>query len=127
MCTETVDFTVDNSIGSLLGFSKQKLEPNKWHESNNEVNIQPVSVIRITCDIVQGSYINGEPSHIIHEFVPSVAPGFRYIEAPINVIYFPIQKSYISSLNIKVIDDNDNCINFRQENIHLRLHLRPSR
>lgn len=85
-CSERVNFTANNSIGHLLGFQNTKLEPNKWYESMNPVNILPVSVIRIECDLVQGSYINGSPSHVIHEFVPDVSPGHRYIEIPKNII-----------------------------------------
>lgn len=126
MCTKTLNFDKENSIGTVFGFPKVKLEPNKWHESMNPINIQTVSVIRITCDIVQGSYINGAPSHIIHEFVPTAAPGFRIIEKPQNIIYLPVNKSYLSTLNIKIVDSNNNAIDFRGEELQLGLHLRKT-
>lgn len=126
-CSETVNFDADSSIGPLLGFSNTLLEANKWHESPNQVNIQPVSVIRVECDLVQGSYINGLPSHIIHEFTPNIPPGYRYIEVPKKVIYFPVNKINISSINIKILDENGKCIDFRKENILVRIHLRKSK
>lgn len=123
-CSKTVNFERDNSIGQLLGFCRTKLEPNKWHESKSAVNILSLTVIRIECDLIQGSYINGLPSHIIHEFVPNVPPGHQFVEVPHNIIYFPINKTDISSLSVKIVDDHNNPIDFRKEKIQLRLHLR---
>lgn len=123
-CSEVVDFGVENSIGSLLGFPKVKLEANKWHESTTPITILPVSVIRIECDLIQGSYTNGIPSHIIYEFVPNIPPSHRFVEIPNNVIYFPITQNIISSVTVKVVDLDGKRINFRGENIQLCLHLR---
>lgn len=123
-CSEIIHFEEHNSIGALLGSQKVKLEANKWHESENLVNILPLTLIRIECDIVQGSYVNGLPTHIAHEFVPNVPPGYRLIEIPQNIIYLPINKSNISSITIKVLDEYGNYIDFREENIQLRLHIR---
>ena len=124
ICDNLINFHHERSIGCILGFPKLQLEPNKWHESPNNVDILPLSVIRIECDLVQGSYTNGQPSHIIHEFVPNVPPGYRIIEAPANVIYFPINKSNISTVTVKLVDVNGDSIDFRKENIQLCLHIR---
>lgn len=121
---QSINFDRDKSIGAILGFPKQQLKANKWHESFNNVDILPLSVVRIECDLVQGSYTNGELSHIIHEFVPNVPPGYRIIEAPANVIYLPINKSNISAVTVKIVDVNGDCIDFRKESIQLCLHIR---
>lgn len=126
-CSKTIHFEKENSIGQLLGFSNTALEANKWHESKSVVNILPLTVIRIECDLIQGSYINGLPSHVIHEFVPRVPPGHQYIEVPNNIIYFPINKSDISSVTVQIVDEYNNLIDFRKEQIQLRLHLRIAR
>lgn len=123
-CSKTINFQEQNSIGQLLGFPKVKLEANKWHLSPNNVDILPLAAIRVECDLVQGSYTNGLLSHIIHEFVPNVPPGYRIIEVPANVIYFPVNKKYISSVTIRILDIDNNYIDFRGENIQLCLHLR---
>lgn len=125
-CSEIVDFSMKNSIGQLLGFQNVKLEANKWYESVTPVSILPLAVIRIECDLVQGSYSNGVPSHIIHEFVPNVPPGHRYIEIPKNIIYLPVNTNNISSLSVRVLDEHGNYIDFRGESIQLRLHLRSA-
>lgn len=123
-CSEQINFGVKNSIGPLLGFSHSILEPNKWHDSDSPVSIVPVSVIRIECDLIQGSYTNGLPTHILHEFVLNIPPGHQIIEVPKTVIYFPLRQKFISSVTVKILDLKGNLINFKNENIHLCLHLR---
>lgn len=126
-CSEKINFDVKNSVGPLLGFPEMMLESNKWHESIYSVSIIPVSVLRIECDLVQGSYTNGLPTHIIHEFVLNVPPGSQLIEVPKNVIYFPIKKKIVSSITVKILDLEGKLINFQNENIHMCLHLQKSK
>lgn len=123
-CDKEVDFQNDHSIAPLIGFPNICLEANKWHESVNFINILPLSVIRIECDLVNGSYTNGLPSHILYEFIPNVPPGHRFIEKPGNIIYFPVNKQNISCITIKIVDLQGNTIDFREEDIVLCLHLR---
>lgn len=126
-CSKTVHFEKDNSIGQLLGFGKRILKANKWHESECLVNIPSLSMIRIECDLINGSYFNGLPCHVIHEFIPNTPPGYQYIEVPNNIIYFPINKNNLSSLTVRIVDENDRLIDFRKQLVQLRLHLRKSK
>lgn len=119
-----IDLTQPNSIAPLLGFAKRKLEANKWHISDYPANIFKVNVIRIDCDLISGSYFNNRRSHTLHEFFPSVAPGYKIIEAPRNVIYFPITKATINSIVLTIIDQDNQPINFRGEHITVRLHIK---
>lgn len=121
---KAIHFEKENSLGNLLGFGNQTLEANIIHESQHPVNILSTTVVRIECDIVGGSYINGISSHIIHEFAPNVPPGYRLIEIPKNVIYFPVNQNNISTLNIRILDIKDNLINLRGEEVQLYLHLK---
>lgn len=123
-CSKDVNFKKENSFSRLLGFDKQVLKANKWHVSQHPVNILPTTVVRIECDIVSGSYINGEPSHIIHEFALNVPPGYRIVEIPKNAIYFPINRNSISCIHIRLLDINNRLINLRGEEVQLYLHLR---
>lgn len=126
-CTKNVNFNVDNSIGPTLGFRKTNLEANKWHESLDSVNILSPSMIRIECDLVHGSYNNGEPSHTVYEFIPNVPPGHRFIEVPNNIIYLPVNKKCISSIIVKVVDEWGKYLDFKDELIQLRLHLKQTK
>lgn len=123
-CDKDIHFEKDNSLGKLLGFGRQTLKANILHESQLPVNILSTTVLRIECDIVSGSYIDGKSSHIIHEFAPNVPPGYRIIEIPKNIIYFPVNQTNVSTINIRLLDNNHNLINLRGEEVQLYLHIK---
>lgn len=127
-----INFDKDNSIGSLLGFSRRNkngqsniLKPNTIHESDLPVNIIKVNVIRVECDITASAYINNKPAHTLHEFSPMVGPGYKIVEVPKNVVYLPVTVKRITSIAIKLIDQDGDIVNFRGENITVRLHFKP--
>ena len=45
--------------------------------------------ILVQCDLVGGSYLNGEEVPVIHSFFPSVDPGDKIIERPVEYICDP--------------------------------------
>lgn len=116
------DFTKVGLGTDLLGFTGVST-PDQEYESKNKVNINNVNVIRIECNIASGSYLNGKPSHTIHEFYPSSPPGYKIIEVPKNIIYFPVTKRTLDSVTISLVDQNDNIINFNGEEITVRFHI----
>ena len=109
----------------MLGFIEPKaLDANKTHWSDAPVNIINVNTIKIRCNIVQGSYQNGENDHTLHSFYPTVEPGFKIVETPSNVIYLPINVQRIDNITLSVVDQNGETVNFRGEVITARLHLK---
>lgn len=124
-CNQPIDFSKPNTIGPLLGFrNDQVLKAYKMHESQLPANILKVNVIRVECNIITGSYLNNQPSHSIHEFSPRVPPGYKIIEVPQNVIYFPITVKSIQRIDLSIIDQHNQLINFRGETITIRLHIK---
>lgn len=119
-----IDFTPKNSIGSILGFKRRILNPDQLEKSDFPVQIIKINALCIDCNIANGSFSNGKPSHIIHEFFPTVPPGYKIVETPQNVLYFPVNVKTINSISVKVVDQNGEIVNFREETISLRLHLR---
>lgn len=126
LCSSGIDFTKPNSLGSLLGFpNNTKLEANKTHASPNQVSINKVDVIRVACNIVRGSYRDGVEGHVLHEFYPTVGPGFKIVEKPNSVKYLPISKqSQLTEFYITLEDQNGELVNFRGEHINLRVDIR---
>lgn len=121
-----IDFNKEHSVGRLLGFPKGTpiLQANVKHESSNIVSILTLNTIDITCNVIQGSYRDGENCHILHTFYPSVPPGFKIVERPQNLVYLPMNTSYISDIVVDVLDQESNLIDFRGEIITVRIHIR---
>lgn len=122
---DTVFFDRDRSIGRLLGYGEKSLEPGKKHFSNQPVNILKVNAIQVQCNIIRGAFMNDSPAHILHEFALDVPPGYKLDVTPRNLIYLPVNVREITSLQIWIVDQEGRLINFRGEEITLRLHLRP--
>lgn len=124
-CNQPIDFSRANTIGPLLGYRiDQVLKAYETHESQLPANILKVNVIRIECSIITGSYLNNKPSHSIHEFSPRVPPGYKIIEVPQNVIYYPITVRNIQNIDLSIVDQQNRLIDFRGETITARLHVK---
>lgn len=121
---EWINFNVDNSVGKLLGFQKVKLEPNVHSTSTHKVQILKVNTICIDCNIAAGSFLNGKPVHLIHQFFPQVPSGYKIVEQPLTILYYPVSIKTINNITVKVLDQESNLVNFRNETITVRLHLR---
>ena len=135
-----VDFSVANSLASVLGFNKEEytylerredpLDPDKvtsytdYYESENLVRIDDVTSIRITNNIIGDSYSNGKNVNDTYAFLPDVSPGFKTIEKPIHLFYYPIVVNKISRIETKIVDQKGNLIDFRGEDIIIRFHVR---
>lgn len=120
-----IDFRYPQTPHKLLGFRQgQLLRPGVTNVSPNAVKFAPVEILRIHCDIVGGTYADGQPSHILHEFFPAVAPGYKLTENPQPVIYLPVHIRRVGSITISVTDEHDKPIDFGGEQIFVRLHLK---
>lgn len=121
-----IDFSVDNSIGSVLGFKKTVVGFG-YNESSNIVNIMPVNSILVNIDIIMGSYVNGYQSPTLYCFHPNVSPGFKIVERPNpTLIYYPLSRHDISRMRVWLTDQNGNLIDLRGETITVRIHVRES-
>lgn len=120
----TINFESNNSIGRLLGFGKVQLKPNKTHISTHPVEILKINALRIECNIIQGAYINNQKARTLHEFFPAVPAGFKIIEVPSKIIYLPLTTRTIDNIELRIVDQNGDLVNFRGEVITIRLHLK---
>ena len=119
-----MDFSPQDSIARLLGFSHSLLEAEKTHTSSDPVKILKFNVLRVECNITGGAYINNKKVHTIHEFFPAVPPGFKIIDIPSKVIYQPVTVKSINYIRLQIVDEHGDLVNFRGETITIRLHIK---
>lgn len=117
------------SVLNVIGFRKEDtphlFKKNVGYWSTSIVRITDIDLIRIECDIVSESYINGKHSHTIHQFSHcKVKPGYKFIEVPQHIVYLPIKQKRLASIQISVVDQNGTPINFRGEQISCRIHIK---
>ncbi|KAI8123529.1 hypothetical protein CVS40_6007 [Lucilia cuprina] len=110
-------FNKENTIGNIFGFDKKILHPNEYHYSDLPVNIFKVNLLRVESNISVNTYMNNSQSHTLHEFAINVPPGYKIDEIPRNLIYLPVNCREISSLNLQVVDQDGDLINFRGEKL----------
>lgn len=113
-----------NTIGSLFGFKDSILEPNVLHISDNVIKINSTDVIKIETNITTGAYSNDRLMRTLHEFYPSVDVGYKIVEVPRHVIYLPIAVQTIHNFFVRIVDQDNNLIDFRGETITLRVHIK---
>jgi hypothetical protein len=68
-----------STIRSLLGFAPETVSPG-YTEASNPVNILSVNSIRVECDLIDNSYVNGEREPVVYLFFPNAQPGEKIIE-----------------------------------------------
>jgi hypothetical protein len=121
--TYKIDLRTENSIGSIFGFGKLELGSG-YHESEKIVNILPINSIFVNVDCIKSSYINGVQSPVVYAFFPKVSPGHKIVETPNKLIYLPLNKNEIRSINVWITDQNGKGLNLRGETITIRFHIR---
>lgn len=138
-----INFMPNNSVGRVFGFFPRILEPTPssssssssknsdgqtttmtTHLPDEQVRILRINTVCIDCNIAVGSFLNSEPVHIIHQFFPSVPYGYKIIESPLNILYYPVSIKTINNITCKIIDQKGNLISFGEDEITIRLHLR---
>lgn len=125
-CNKLIDFDVENSLASVLGFNKQHYfsSHGKIHRSERAVNINHINSIKVMCDIAQGSFSNSNPSHSIYEFFPSGRTGTKVVEVPANLIYYKLNTSNIRSINISLVDQDHKPVHNFNEKLTVVLHIK---
>lgn len=121
----SIDFTKSDVLGKLLGFSRKNLAAGVEHQSDLPVNIVPVRCIHVDCSLAQGSFYNDKICHTIYEFSVGVDPGYAIDITPQHLIYLPVSSSgTIDNITLNILDQDFNFVNFRGEEIIVRLELK---
>ena len=120
-----IGFVFEDSIGTLLGFNETILYE-EYNLSPNPVDILSFDNIFLETDIAQGMIFKGRRSGIIHNFTMDVDPGYKYIEKFRGGVqwYMMNTKDFISSINFKLKNENDNFVSFNGQSITFRLSIK---
>ena len=118
-----VDFNVDDSLRSVLGFNAETYKRGR-HESENLVNIMNVNSILVHCDIVGASQVNGIEAPVIYNFFPNVAPGEKIVSKPSHLIHLPLTLDIISHMTCWVTDQNGRELDLRGEELTITFHIK---
>ncbi|ESP04701.1 hypothetical protein LOTGIDRAFT_170537 [Lottia gigantea] len=119
-----VDFNVENSLNTLLGFDKQiytqsTLAPHKANIEND------IDVINIRCNLINGGFFNKHKRQIIYSIPTFTVPiGYRIIEKPFQTTYLPLNSFMIKNINLEIKDGKNRFIDFGNEEIVIQLHLK---
>src|SRR5207253_10832940 len=119
-----VSFQEDATLRDALGFDS-RVYLGARQEGERTVDILKLNSILVHCDVVAGSTVNGQSYPTLYSFFPNVAPGYKIVETPHNLVYLPVTTDYIRSIRVWLTSQNEQeMLNLRGETITLRLHLR---
>ena len=121
--TFEVDFKIDNSLRTLLGFDAKTYKKGR-HASENLVNILRVNSVLVHNDIIEGSYHQGKMEPIIYSFFPDVSPGEKIMQVQQNLVYAHVTTDTIYRMTSWLTDQDNNKIDLRNETLTIRFHLR---
>lgn len=95
------------------------------HNNGQKIDLKSQS-IRINCDIISNSYINGKQSHVIHQFVRSISldKNKPFSEIPKHLNYFPVKFKTLHSIHISIVDRNSNLVNIDDCDIICRINIK---
>lgn len=120
-----VNFKVQHSLANFLGFEiDSMLSSNTRFQSPNIVNINTTSSLLVMTNLTTPSYLNSKPVNYLYNAVLDVEPGYKYTTIPQNLTFLPIMnKSAISDVQIWLVDQDENPLDFRHETLEVELKL----
>ena len=119
-----IDFNIENSICSVLGFNREKFTGPGRFESEHIVKILRVNSILVNCDIIKSSTKDGIAAPIIYDFFPNVGPGQKIVSRPRVLIYLPLTMNVISRMTTWLTDQNGELLDLREEGLTVTFHVR---
>lgn len=117
----TKPISMSLGVAQATGFDELAMDKNSTTVSSYRLGQFNAETIRVNCNLVDGSYHNGVRTHVIHEFTPKPVSDYKLIEQPQHLIYLPVIKQRINSVNITVTDQNGNLLHLKRGVIHCRL------
>lgn len=119
-----VDLTQGN-LYNLLGFTPIIVTSTQLGANPANIN-NDINSLKITCDILTGSYDNNVSSNTLYVFSPNSGPGTQ-INITVNPpLFIPVRNTRtINSIRITLVDNLNRTINLNGQPVTYLLYLRP--
>ena len=117
-------FNPDVSIRDLLGL-KHVVSHDEYNLCDFPVDILSFDNILLECDIAQGMIFKGKRSGILHNFTMDVDPRYKCVENFRGGVqwYMTESKDFISSINFKIKNENNELLSFSGQRITFPLSI----
>ena len=122
----TIDFTIDKSLRTVLGYGLVVLKE-AFNPADTIVMIKNFTSILINTDLCTGSYINNKTSQTQYSFSSNpVAVGYNISISPSPPLYLPLNTTKLSfnDFHVSITDENSNLVSFNGENLSMVLHIK---
>lgn len=85
-----------------------------------------LNVLRIHCDLISNSYINGRQSHTIHQFAISAShvKDRTLVEIPKNLNYFSVTVNRLQTIRITITDKSGKPVTIKSGDIYCRINIK---
>ena len=117
-----VNFDVENSLASLLGFDKQIYSRGKY-TTNKIIDIMGFNTINIYCNIISGAKDNGKDTDILYTFNLTEPQGYLINIIATNILYQNVTKDRIEYIEFHNKDEYGRPIDFNGDVLSFTLHL----
>ena len=131
---QTFLFTEKSFFYRILSFTQSRSYPlddidgfyqliSGSHKSDKPINITGIDKVRLKCDCIEGSIINGGKESILYSFALSSPPGHKIHKEPGVKLFKKINKSVLSHITFYLEDDDHKPADFNNETISFTCHL----
>lgn len=118
-----LDLTISD-LNLLLGFNKIIVTTTQLGNTVANIN-NGINSLKISCDILTGSYDNNANSNTLYVFTPTSGPGTQINIQPPTLLFIPVRNSRaINSIRMRLLDNLNRTIDLNGEPITYLLYLR---
>ena len=119
-----IRFDEKSFFSSILGFTPgwDYKFYNKY-TSQKIVNLGSTNKIKLKCDVIDGSLLDGVRQPKLYSFVIDKLPGYKVFSEPETIHYKKINKSVLNTITFYLEDDNNEEVDFNGETMTFTLQM----
>ena len=111
----------------ILGFTKSTFLSAGVYTSEHIVDIDPVTVIHIYCDVIEHQTVGHTLAPLLGDILDESESGASISKKYDKLQYHPVLKKNISDIQISLRNDHGNAIRFRKGKFIVTLHFRKQK